>query len=210
MKNKRNSTNTRDKILAAAFQEMHKQGFQGMRIDQVLNKTGLKKGALYHHFPSKQALGYAVLEELIQQHISKLWIDPLKNYADPLTGIHLLFKQLDEVWSDEFFFLGCPLNNLAQEMSPIDEGFRERIGRFFRQWKNALAEALKTGQQRGIVDPGINTHDCAIFILSVMEGALGMTKNQQNKEVFYSCSRELKRYLEALRVDTKFSTAELI
>ena len=74
--------------MQAAFMEIHKHGYQGMRIDQVLSITGLKKGALYHHFSSKQALGYAVLEECIQQRISQLWIVPLTSLADPLEGIH--------------------------------------------------------------------------------------------------------------------------
>ena len=199
MKTERNPENTRQRILLAAFQEIHKHGYQGMRIDQVLNNTGLKKGALYHHFSSKQILGYAVLEELIQKRISELWIDPLKNVSDPLKGIHTLFEELDNVWSDEFFTLGCPLNNLAQEMSPIDEGFRERIEKFFQCWKSAISEALKNGQKQGLIDISINTDDSAMFILAAIEGALGMTKNHQNKEVYYSCGRELKRYLNILK-----------
>ena len=170
-----------------------------MRLYQVLQNTGLKKGALYHHFSSKQALGYAVLEELIQKHITELWLDPLKNFSDPLEGIHTLYEELENVWSDEFFILGCPLNNLAQEMSPIDEGFRERIEKFFQHWQAGIEEALKNAQKQGNVDVSINTDDCAIFILAAIEGALGMTKNHQNKEVYYSCGRELKRYLNTLK-----------
>ena len=199
MKTERNPENTRLKIINAAFQEIHKHGYQGMRVDQVLKNTGLKKGALYHHFSSKQDLGYAVLEERIQKRISEMWIDPLKNFSNPLEGIHALFEGLNKVWSDEFFILGCPLNNLAQEMSPVDEGFRVRIEKVFQHWKSTISEALKSGQQQGIVDTSINTDDCAIFILAAMEGALGMTKNQQNKEVYYSCGRELKRYLSTLK-----------
>ena len=30
--------------------------------------------------------------------------------------------------------LGCPLNNLAQEMSPLDEGFRTRTQQVFELW----------------------------------------------------------------------------
>jgi len=200
MKTERNPENTRLRILRAAFQEMHKHGYQGMRIDQVLKSTGLKKGAMYHHFSSKQALGYAVLEELIQTRITELWIAPLKNLTDPLAGIHGLFVKLDEAWSDDFFYLGCPLNNLAQEMSPIDEGFRERIENFFLAWQAALSDALKKGQAQGIVDKAINTDDCALFILAAIEGGLGMTKNHRSKDVYYSCARELKRYLNALKV----------
>jgi len=199
MKTERNPENTRNRIIQAAFHEMHKHGYQGMRVDQVLKNTDLKKGAMYHHFPSKQALGYAVLEERIQKRITELWITPLETYADPLLGIHSIFKKLDEEWSDDFFNLGCPLNNLAQEMSPIDEGFRERIESFFMHWKKAISEALKRGQQQEIVDQSIHIDDCAIFILAAIEGALGMVKNHQSKSIFYSCSKELQRYLNTLR-----------
>jgi AcrR family transcriptional regulator len=200
MKTARNPENTRHRILQAAFQEIHKHGYQGMRIDQVLKKTDLKKGALYHHFSSKQALGYAVLEERIQKRITELWIEPLKNLTDPLVGIHSLFLKLDEVWSEDFFNLGCPLNNLAQEMSPIDEGFRERIEVFFNYWKIELSNALQRGQQQNIVDASIDTDDCAIFILAAIEGALGMVKNHQSKAVYLSCGRELERYLNSLKI----------
>jgi len=195
----RNPTNTRQKILAAAFQEIHKHGYQGMRVERILTRTGLKKGALYHHFSSKQALAFAVLEELIAKRIEELWIEPLKNCSDPLQDIHTLFQRLDETCSDDFFTLGCPLNNLAQEMSPIDEGFRERIGKIFQSWQAALSRALQNGQDRGTVDKTVAVEDCAMFLLSTMEGALGMTKTQQDKEVYYRCGRELQRYLNSLR-----------
>jgi AcrR family transcriptional regulator len=194
----RKSEDTRLKILNATFKEIHKHGYQGMRIDQVLINTGLKKGALYHYFSSKQELAYAVLEELIQKNMYKLWIEPLNDVADPLEAIHSIFEEREN-WSDEFFSLGCPLNNLAQEMSPIDEGFRARIEKIFLEWRSAISEALKKGQIQGAVDKAINTEECGLFILASIEGTLSMAKNHQNKEVFYSCCKELKRYLNTLK-----------
>jgi AcrR family transcriptional regulator len=195
---------TRKKIIDAAFKEIYKHGYQGMRIDQVLKNTDLKKGALYYHFSSKQELGYAVLDEDIAKKGAEMWIEPLNNFADPLDGIYTLFIQNESasksVWGDEVFILGCPVNNLAQEMSPIDEGFRERIVGMFKLWKGALSDALKKGQQKGIVDPSINTEDSAMFILTIIEGAWGLTKVHQDKEVYLSCGRELKRYLNSLKV----------
>jgi len=206
MSTERNPENTRFKILKAAFAEMHQHGFQGMRVDQVLSRTGLKKGALYHHFPSKQALGYAVLEELIEKRIRELWIDPLADFDDPLEGIYVLYERIGDVWSDEFFALGCPLNKLAQEMSPIDGGFRERIGRFFRLWQKAVSKALLQGQSRGIVKPEIQPDDCALFVVAAIEGALGMTKILGDKAVYKRGKGELKRYLESLRLDIESMT----
>lgn len=197
----RNAENTRLKILKAAFEEIHRQGYQGMRVDQVLNKTGLKKGALYHHFSSKQALGYAVLEELIEKRIEEIWITPLQDLDDPLTGIQMLYQHIGETWDDEFLFLGCPLNNLAQEMSPIDDGFRKRIEGFFQYWRDAIADALQRGQQQGVVDSSIDCQNSAMFILVTMEGALGMTKNQRDRSVYVNCGKELKRYLNSMRAN---------
>lgn len=199
MNTDRKADSTRDKILHAAFQEMHKHGYQGMRVDQVLKNTGFKKGALYHHFASKQMLAYAVLEELIQKRIEDIWIAPLKNCTNPLECIEHLVFGLDTVWSDKFFYQGCPLNNLAQEMSPIDEGFRERIETFFQYWQDTLSSRLKNGQQQQLVANEINTDDCALFIIASIEGTLSMTKNHRNKAVFHSCCRELNRYLNGLK-----------
>lgn len=191
---------TRQKIINAAFIEMHRYGYQGMRIDKVLKNTKLKKGALYHHFPSKKSLALVVLEEKIGQKIHHMWVEPLKSSSNPLDLIYLQFKLLgDELWSDEFFTLGCPLNNLAQEMSPIDEGFREQIEIIFQHWQAAISAALKKGQEDGLVDNTVNTDDSAITILASIEGALSLTKTYQNKDVFYSCCRELKRYLDTLK-----------
>jgi len=56
------STNpTRRKILESAFHEIHRNGFQAASLNPILERTGVTKGALYHHFPNKQTLGYAVL-----------------------------------------------------------------------------------------------------------------------------------------------------
>jgi AcrR family transcriptional regulator len=199
MTTKRNPENTRLKILLAAFQEIHRYGFQGMRVDQVLKKTGLKKGALYHHFSSKQVLGYAVLDELIKKRISELFVTPLKDFNNPLEGIYNVINGIGQSATNKSLSLGCPLNNLAQEMSPIDEGFRTRIEKIFQEWQMALAEALEKGQQQGFVNQSINTKDSALFILTSVEGAIGMTKNHQNKEIFICYCSELKRYLNSLK-----------
>jgi len=55
------------------------------------------------------------------------------------------------------------------------------------------------GQSLGIVDNAIIRVDGALFILSTIEGVLGMTKNHQNKEVYHCCGRELKHYLNTLK-----------
>jgi len=190
--------NTRTKILQAAFNEMHKHGYQGLRINTALEITGLKKGALYHHFTSKHELGLAVLEELIQNKITEIWITPLAKFDNPIEGIKATFQSVGETWGEKFFLLGCPLNNLAQEMTAIDDDFRNSIEKFMLFWQQELVNVLKRGQDSGLVKMDIELDDTARFIITVIEGAFGQAKISQDKEKFFQCGKQLDRYLDTL------------
>ena len=198
MTTQRNPENTRMRILKAAFKDMHHKGYQGLRIDAVLKETGLKKGALYHHFASKKALAYAVLEELIQNHIIEQSIKPLEKFDNPIEGIMSTFKKVGETWSDEFFNFGCPLNNLAQEMTPIDEGFRTVIKDFFSYWEEQYALAFKRGQDKGFIKKDINLEETSRFIITAIEGAFGQAKIHQSRQAFINSGNQLERYLGTL------------
>ena len=64
---------TRNKLLQAAFEEIYRRGFQAASLDTILIKAGVTKGALYHHFPDKAALGYAVVDEVVKGLLLKRW-----------------------------------------------------------------------------------------------------------------------------------------
>src|SRR5205823_13721263 len=116
---------TRGKILSAAFAEFYKHGFQGGSLNHIVQMAGTTKGALFHHFPGgKQELGYAVVDEIIGPILKQRWLDPLTGSADPIADLKRAFRQfVQEDIESGHFVQGCPLNNLAQEMSPLDEGF---------------------------------------------------------------------------------------
>src|SRR4051812_17817960 len=56
---------TRDRLITAARELFGKRGYDGTSIEAVLEATGVKRGALYHHFESKQALFDAVLDRVV-------------------------------------------------------------------------------------------------------------------------------------------------
>ena len=70
-KRTRNSERTRNHILEKAFDEIYRQGFQGVSIDKIVENTQLTKGAFYHHFPTKNNLGYALVDESLREMISE-------------------------------------------------------------------------------------------------------------------------------------------
>ncbi len=197
---KRNSDATRRRILDAAFAGIYKHGYQATSIDAILKTTGLTKGGFYHHFKSKKALGQAVIDEVLSGTFELLWVRTLEQYPDPIEGIKAVLRLVPATIGQNFAELGCPLNNLSQEMSPIDEDFRTRLNAIFHKWIDTVADALKRGQQNGCVLPGIDPQGAAIFIIAAYEGAISMTKNEQTPEIMNICASQIELYLEGLRV----------
>jgi len=195
----RNPEATRKRILEAAFMEIYRKGFQGMRLDDVLTTTELTKGALYHHFPNKRALGYAVVDEVILPIMDEMWLEPLKKAPDPMQGVIDVVEQLPEMKPPEMIEYGCPLNNLAQEMSPLDEGFRQRLDYVFRLWHDVTEEALERARHQGTLRESVDCDETATFIMAALEGCIGIAKNAQSIERLRSCNRGLVDYLQSLK-----------
>ena len=189
---------TRQKLLECAFEEIHRRGFRAASLDAILQKTGVTKGALYHHFASKQALGYAVVEEIIHPFMRTHW-QPLTSAEDPIHVAIAGLRKRREKLKEKLLANGCPFNNLAQEMSPIDEGFRTRLQAILTEWCQALAAALERGKTTGKVRPDVNTEAAAIFIVSAIEGLIGMAKAAQSATLYEQGLRGLIEYLERLR-----------
>jgi AcrR family transcriptional regulator len=196
----RNADATRARILEAAFREIYHKGYQGMRLDDVLQHTGLTKGALYHHFPNKLSLGYAVVEEVIAEAMAGIWIRGLAAASNPIDAISALVTELARGQGPfDAVTQGCPLNNLAQEMSPLDEGFRTRLDRVFQAWSRCLVEALDAGKRNGTVRANLDSARTATFIIAAVEGCIGMAKNAQSLDCLQHCTLSLTEYLDSLR-----------
>src|SRR6266849_4616031 len=84
---------TRRKILAAAFEEFYKSGFQGGSLNHIVEVAGTTKGALFHHFAGKQELGYAVVDEIIGPILKQRWLDPLAGTKDPIAELKRSFRR---------------------------------------------------------------------------------------------------------------------
>jgi len=196
---RRNPKATRELLLEAAFWEIFKSGFQAASLDAILKETGVTKGALYHHFPSKAALGHAVIDEVIGHYLHELWVKSLEGTTDPVTAMQTLFREKSQACTEEEIMLGCPLNNLAMEMSPVDEEFRQHIHRLFGLWKDGMADALQRGQSAGTVRQDIDADRVATFILATLEGSLGMAKAAQSVDLLQQNMDMMIHYLEGLR-----------
>jgi len=198
----RDPKRTRERLLQAAFREVYRSGFQSAGIDTILAATNVTKGALYYHFESKEALGYAIVEEIIAKLTHDRWLRPLLGDR-PAIDILIAIVRRTPVRSEDIRG-GCPLLNLAQEMSPLDEQFRKRLERIFREWQKGIATALRRGQTQGTVRRDLNPDETASFLVAMIEGYASLAKVAQDPKVWEVGFRNIVRWLRTLRAPRQF------
>lgn len=203
MTTERNAEQTRTRILEAAREEIFQNGYQGMRIDSILQKTNLAKGALYHYFPNKLALGYAVVDEVLMGHFQSVWEELFVQSKDPLTTLQKMFLRKADSFQNAVAFNGCPLNNLNQEMAAIDAGFHQRLEKVFEGVHMTIVHSLAQGQADGIVRKDIDPVKISMFIFSSYQGIMGTAKCMQAPELLSDLFGTLNDYLDTLRAPGK-------
>jgi TetR/AcrR family transcriptional regulator, transcriptional repressor for nem operon len=193
----RDPERTREQLLQAASREIYRSGFQSASLDTILASAGVTKGALYYHFKSKEALGYAVVEEVIARDVHGKWVRPLQNVNDPIAALIGAVERISVRQQDVCG--GCQLNNLAQEMSPLGVGFRKRLAIIFDAWRKAVASALREGQADGSVRRDLDPGDAAGLLIAMVEGYGSLAKNAQDPKVIKAGIRNIVDWLQSLR-----------
>ncbi|MEW6991181.1 TetR/AcrR family transcriptional regulator [Colwelliaceae bacterium 6441] len=192
----RDAEQTRQKILGIAADEIRQSGFTATSLSIILARCNISKGALYHHFANKLELGYAVFEEIYTPMFLAMWA-PAVESEDPIASLCHFFENMSKEMSCDEIVCGCPLNNLCQEMSGVDEGFRLRILNMQQQLNHLIAFNLQRISNE--LRAGLDFNQVAYFIVSCFHGSSSLSKSAKNKELFDKVIRELCSYIQALR-----------
>src|SRR3984957_17818687 len=195
----RDPEGTRQSLLRAAFREVYRYGFQSAGIDAILAATKVTKGALYYHFESKEALGYAIIEEIVAEITKDRWLGPLEKSENknPIYAFIGIVQAIPARPRD--VKRGCPLVNLTQEMSQLDEQFRKRLERIFPAGQEGIAAALRRGQFTGTVRRDLVPEETASFLIAMVEGYEVLAKNAQDAKVWNMGIENIVGWLSSLR-----------
>ncbi|TZF82285.1 TetR family transcriptional regulator [Pedobacter sp. BS3] len=190
---------TRTQILNKNFEAMRKHGFQGLRTDKVIAGLGITKGAFYHYFPTKMDVGYAIVNEIIAPQYISDWANLVREDLPVIDAIIEALNRIKGYSNPENIHLGCPLNNLIQEMAPLDEGFRDALLNIVDTETQLIARALAHAQQQKQVRNNFNPEHIAVYIISSLEGCYSIAKLFQSYELFCNSFDELVGYVNRLR-----------
>ena len=187
---------TRDQILDAAARLIHLRGYHGTSLDDVLRESGVGKGNFYYYFRSKEHLGFAIIDRVVERFLERTlepaFVDPT---ADPLDQVRAFLDRLLEVQRQRNCVGGCPMGNLACELSDVHEGFRQRLADIFERWRVMLATTLERGRESGRLRADLDAASAAGFVVASLEGAILMAKVTKDISVMEKCVVELKHHL---------------
>jgi TetR/AcrR family transcriptional repressor of nem operon len=173
----------KQEIISIAREIIHSKGYQATSISDILHAANIGKGQFYHYFSSKYDLGLAVVEDLIQEWDRQLIVGIFQSTEEPKSKLN---KMLD--WAITFHAgmenkPGCPIGNLAIEMSEHDETFRVKIQHFIERWIGAVETALDEMVKQNQLDSTIDTKKSAEAMIATIEGGILLMKNQLNIQV---------------------------
>ena len=182
---------TRDKLINATFDEVFSHGYQGASLADILAKAGVHKGSMYHFFANKKEMALASIEETILQKNAEKY-RYIETYTDGF--LEELYRQLRDT-SVRDFKRGCPIANIVQEMSNIDEDFNTLMkfiyGAFRAKVKAILDKAVEVKEMKPC-----DTTNLALFITSTIEGAILAAKASGNAQDYVDVIEELIEHIE--------------
>ncbi|WP_265569868.1 TetR/AcrR family transcriptional regulator [Sphingomicrobium nitratireducens] len=173
---------TRTRIVEAARDLFWEKGFNSTSIADILSRTQVHSGSLYHFFPGKQDLLVAVLEWYRDGIEENLLAYAWHGVDDPIEKVFALLDgyRIQLLASD--FAHGCPIGNLALEISEPDPRVRELIAANFAQWADAVEACLIDAGER--LPASTDRRALAEFILTVMEGGIMQARTHRDISLF--------------------------
>lgn len=184
---------TRGRILDVASEEFQKRGYHATSMHDIMRIAHVPGGSVYHYFPTKKSLGLAVIRERVAVNVAETWIEPLRKASSASQGILAVFDGVSANLRSGAV-LGCPVNNLALELSLADPDFQLALRRVFDTWEQAIAERLRDNSAPNIAEP-VDPGRMATLVVAIFSGAMSLAKAAQNTSPLRACRKELVRLL---------------
>lgn len=193
---------TKKLLIDITFDILYKKGYCATSQLDILKIAGVTKGAMYHHFDSKNTLVLSTMQHYLDYMLESHWIEPFEDSDKPIQTLTNQISAYLTLYSDENSFSdiqhGCPLSNFILDMSDKDEVFFIYLQSVYSRWQDSIAKALTKAQALKQTQTNFQADDEALFIISCIEGSLGSAKAYNSMEVLEKSFGLLIKYIEKL------------
>lgn len=192
---------TRTKIVMAAMDLFWLKGFNSTSVADILSRTQLNSGSLYHVFPGKQDVLIGVLEAYRDGIRDMLLAPAWEGVDDPIERIFALLARYRAMIVESECMYGCPIGSLALELHEPDERVRVLLAENFRNWTQAIVECLSAA--KGRLPRSVDKEALAEFVLTTMEGGVMQARTHRDVAYFDRNVAMLRDHFELLEARAK-------
>ena len=193
------TSDARERLIDTGRDLMQQRGYTAVGVAELCDEAGVNKGSFYHQFPSKRELALEVIDSYWAE-ASTLLDSVATGEGSPLERIRGFFEQVHahhkELRDQCGRVVGCPLGNLAQEMSTQDPVLRQRLGEIFGLYVDRLERVIAEAVGRGDL-PTQNARQSARSLTALLEGAILLAKTQDDPDALAGLGDDALRMLGA-------------
>jgi TetR/AcrR family transcriptional repressor of nem operon len=185
---------TRERIVAKAAALFNQRGLEGTSLADLMEATGLEKGGIYRHFPSKEAVAVEAFDFAWHLALETRMhdLDTISNSVDKLRRFVANFVERQSPLPG-----GCPLLNAAIDSDDGNAALRERAERALRQWRERLVLIIRAGIKNGEINRRLDPKGLATVVISSLEGALMISRLNRDREALRVIQTHLEQYLDS-------------
>jgi TetR/AcrR family transcriptional repressor of nem operon len=196
------ATPARERILDAAHELVLMHGFSATTVDAVLRAAGASKGAFFHHFPSKRALGLALVERYAagdRDVLDAFMIAAEARTDDPAEQV-IEFVRGFETAADRMALSqpGCLFVSFVYEQVPDTDDIRPLIVDSIEHWRTRIVDKLTRARQAGRLPDDVDLGSLADHVFTTFEGSFILARATGDPTHVRAQLGQLRRYLELL------------
>ncbi|MCC5640175.1 TetR/AcrR family transcriptional regulator [Nostoc sp. CHAB 5844] len=185
---------TKTRILRQAAELFNQQGYAGSSISDIIRVTGLQKGGIYNHFPSKDELALQAFDFAIAL-VSQRTRAAVRSKHHAIERLQAIIEVFSSFVKHPPIQGGCPLLNTAIESDDAHPALRDRAQQAMNSWLNLISQIITKGIDRNEIRPEVNADEVATIIIATLEGAMMMSKLYDDEIHMQRAITHLKQYI---------------
>jgi len=186
-------------LLDAAHALVRRKGWSATSVDELCAEAGVTKGAFFHHFASKEAIGVAAAERWTERAREGIFERPeLTAIEDPLERVlaHIDLRLAMLVGPAEDF--SCFIGTMVQEAFATSEPLRLASDASITAYAERFAQDIQQAIDRRGIAKGVTALGLAYHVQAVLQGAFVLAKAKGDPTIARETVTHLKRYVRLL------------
>lgn len=157
---------TKTKILKEGRALLQKHGYNGFSFQDIANLINIKKPSLYDHYPSKDELIMAIINDYSSKFDT--WTLKIQDLS-PLQKVMQVFHVFHAFAIDEKKV--CPILALTTDLQVLSKSAQNAMKQFNEKWLDWLTHVIKQGQKDQSIKKNLSAQQLSQFIYSQIMGA---------------------------------------